>query len=140
MLALILGARVCVVAELAWTFKLLGCSSSRGVGCILYEMATGRPLFPGATVKEELHLIFRLLGEKDGLIQTSTVKTNRVKTSCRVFQALQQRKPGLESAVMRSFGPTSFLNTDLRLSSTMYPGNTNEFAGCSDMFDVFYGP
>uniref|UniRef100_A0AAQ5YI72 cyclin-dependent kinase n=1 Tax=Amphiprion ocellaris TaxID=80972 RepID=A0AAQ5YI72_AMPOC len=33
-----------------------------GVGCILYEMATGRPLFPGATVKEELHLIFRLIG------------------------------------------------------------------------------
>uniref|UniRef100_A0A7N6BV87 cyclin-dependent kinase n=1 Tax=Anabas testudineus TaxID=64144 RepID=A0A7N6BV87_ANATE len=33
-----------------------------GVGCILYEMATGRPMFPGATVKEELHLIFRLLG------------------------------------------------------------------------------
>ncbi|KAF7642522.1 hypothetical protein LDENG_00256560 [Lucifuga dentata] len=25
-------------------------------------MATGRPLFPGATVKEELHLIFRLIG------------------------------------------------------------------------------
>ncbi|XP_043423991.1 cyclin-dependent kinase 18 [Prionailurus bengalensis] len=33
-----------------------------GVGCIHYEMATGRPLFPGSTVKEELHLIFRLLG------------------------------------------------------------------------------
>uniref|UniRef100_A0A8B9XAR4 cyclin-dependent kinase n=1 Tax=Bos mutus grunniens TaxID=30521 RepID=A0A8B9XAR4_BOSMU len=33
-----------------------------GVGCIQYEMATGRPLFPGSTVKEELHLIFRLLG------------------------------------------------------------------------------
>ncbi|OCT91898.1 cyclin-dependent kinase 18 [Xenopus laevis] len=33
-----------------------------GVGCILYEMATGRPMFPGSTVKEELHLIFRLLG------------------------------------------------------------------------------
>ncbi|XP_062921461.1 cyclin-dependent kinase 18-like isoform X2 [Mobula hypostoma] len=33
-----------------------------GVGCILYEMAAGRPLFPGSTVKEELHLIFRLLG------------------------------------------------------------------------------
>lgn len=38
-------------------------SSSRGVGCILYEMATGRPMFPGATVKEELHLIFRLIGK-----------------------------------------------------------------------------
>lgn len=36
---------------------------SRGVGCILFEMATGRPMFPGATVKEELHLIFRLLGK-----------------------------------------------------------------------------
>lgn len=36
---------------------------SRGVGCILFEMATGRPMFPGATVKEELHLIFRLMGE-----------------------------------------------------------------------------
>ncbi|KAK2502183.1 hypothetical protein MC885_010964 [Smutsia gigantea] len=33
-----------------------------GVGCIHYEMVTGRPLFPGSTVKEELHLIFRLLG------------------------------------------------------------------------------
>ncbi|KAM9321261.1 cyclin-dependent kinase 18 [Gastrophryne carolinensis] len=33
-----------------------------GVGCILYEMSTGRPMFPAATVKEELQLIFRLLG------------------------------------------------------------------------------
>ncbi|XP_066559266.1 cyclin-dependent kinase 18 [Amia ocellicauda] len=33
-----------------------------GVGCILYEMVTGRPMFPGSTVKEELHLIFRLIG------------------------------------------------------------------------------
>uniref|UniRef100_A0A672QQ94 cyclin-dependent kinase n=1 Tax=Sinocyclocheilus grahami TaxID=75366 RepID=A0A672QQ94_SINGR len=33
-----------------------------GVGCILYEMAAGRPMFPGSTVKEELHLIFRLMG------------------------------------------------------------------------------
>lgn len=35
----------------------------RGVGCIFYEMAAGRPLFPGSTVEDELHLIFRLLGE-----------------------------------------------------------------------------
>ncbi|XP_041058605.1 cyclin-dependent kinase 17 isoform X2 [Cetorhinus maximus] len=33
-----------------------------GVGCIFYEMASGRPLFPGSTVEDELHLIFRLLG------------------------------------------------------------------------------
>jgi len=33
-----------------------------GVGCIFYEMVSGRPLFPGATVEDELHLIFRTLG------------------------------------------------------------------------------
>uniref|UniRef100_A0A7N9ASD7 Cyclin dependent kinase 16 n=1 Tax=Mastacembelus armatus TaxID=205130 RepID=A0A7N9ASD7_9TELE len=33
-----------------------------GVGCIFYEMTTGRPLFPGSTVEEELHFIFKLLG------------------------------------------------------------------------------
>lgn len=33
-----------------------------GVGCIFYEMSTGRPLFPGSTVEEELHFIFKLLG------------------------------------------------------------------------------
>ncbi|CAJ0930605.1 unnamed protein product [Ranitomeya imitator] len=32
-----------------------------GVGCIFFEMASGRPLFPGSTVEDELHLIFRLL-------------------------------------------------------------------------------
>lgn len=34
----------------------------RGVGCIFYEMACGRPLFPGSTVDDELHLIFKTLG------------------------------------------------------------------------------
>ncbi|XP_029361528.1 cyclin-dependent kinase 16 [Echeneis naucrates] len=33
-----------------------------GVGCIFYEMSTGRPLFPGSSVEEELHFIFKLLG------------------------------------------------------------------------------
>ncbi|KAM8793710.1 cyclin-dependent kinase 16 [Eudromia elegans] len=33
-----------------------------GVGCIFSEMATGRPLFPGSSVTEQLHFIFRLLG------------------------------------------------------------------------------
>ena len=32
-----------------------------GVGCIFYEMASGRPLFPGSTVEDELHLIFKVL-------------------------------------------------------------------------------
>lgn len=33
-----------------------------GVGCIFYEMACGRPLFPGSSVEEQLQLIFRSLG------------------------------------------------------------------------------
>ncbi|EDO48117.1 predicted protein, partial [Nematostella vectensis] len=33
-----------------------------GVGCIFFEMATGRPLFPGSTVEDELLLIFKVLG------------------------------------------------------------------------------
>lgn len=41
-------------------------SLPRGVGCIFYEMATGRPLFPGSTVEEQLHFIFRILGEDGG--------------------------------------------------------------------------
>ncbi|NXC20172.1 CDK18 kinase, partial [Corythaeola cristata] len=43
-----------------------------GVGCIHYEMVTGRPMFPGSTVKEELHLIFRLLGESCAVSQIPT--------------------------------------------------------------------
>lgn len=33
-----------------------------GVGCIFFEMASGRPLFPGSTIEDELHLIFKTLG------------------------------------------------------------------------------
>ncbi|KAG7231002.1 hypothetical protein INR49_025031 [Caranx melampygus] len=44
------------------TSPLCVCPPLRGVGCIFYEMAAGRPLFPGSTVEDELHLIFRLLG------------------------------------------------------------------------------
>jgi len=45
--------------ELKLSFNV---SLRRGVGCIFYEMSTGRPLFPGSTVEEELHFIFKLLG------------------------------------------------------------------------------
>lgn len=69
---------VCVVAVLIYIHHLHSVFSSRrllclilsldlclrGVGCIFYEMAAGRPLFPGSTVEDELHLIFRLLGKQ----------------------------------------------------------------------------
>ena len=34
----------------------------RGVGCIFYEMVTGRPLFAGQNVKEQLLFIFKKRG------------------------------------------------------------------------------
>ncbi|CAI8037055.1 Cyclin-dependent kinase 17 [Geodia barretti] len=33
-----------------------------GVGCIFFEMACGRPMFPGGTVGEQLQLIWKTLG------------------------------------------------------------------------------
>jgi serine/threonine protein kinase len=33
-----------------------------GVGCIFYEMISGKPLFPGTKVEDELYLIFKTLG------------------------------------------------------------------------------
>ncbi|CAF3523228.1 unnamed protein product [Rotaria sordida] len=52
------------------------------VGCIFYEMACGRPLFAGAKVEEELHLIFKYLG-------TPTERTLPGVTSNIDFQALR---------------------------------------------------
>lgn len=35
-------------------------SIHRGVGCIFFEMACGRPMFPGSSVEEELLLIWKV--------------------------------------------------------------------------------
>lgn len=52
------------------------------VGCIFYEMVSGRPLFPGNKVEEELHFIFRFLG-------TPSDETLPDVTSRAEFQALK---------------------------------------------------
>ena len=43
--------------------KLYSGCCFRGVGCIFFEMASGRPLFPGSTVTDQLQLIFSVLGK-----------------------------------------------------------------------------
>uniref|UniRef100_A0A4W5JIU3 Cyclin dependent kinase 17 n=1 Tax=Hucho hucho TaxID=62062 RepID=A0A4W5JIU3_9TELE len=53
-----------------------------GVGCIFYEMAAGRPLFPGSTVEDELQLIFRLLGECCHLVAGKTTRHGDIKYIC----------------------------------------------------------
>uniref|UniRef100_A0A3P9PC50 Cyclin dependent kinase 16 n=1 Tax=Poecilia reticulata TaxID=8081 RepID=A0A3P9PC50_POERE len=49
-----------------------------GVGCIFYEMVTGRPLFPGSTVEEELHFIFKLLGIDQSASVTESQSASRI--------------------------------------------------------------
>uniref|UniRef100_A0A8C8ENP9 Protein kinase domain-containing protein n=1 Tax=Oncorhynchus tshawytscha TaxID=74940 RepID=A0A8C8ENP9_ONCTS len=51
-----------------------------GVGCIFYEMMTGRPLFPGSTVEDELHLIFRILGTPTELTWPGITTSEEFKT------------------------------------------------------------
>ena len=52
-----------------------------GVGCIFYEMASGRPLFPGSTVEDELHLIFKVRYLYCNLL----VNSNNLKSSCHYY-------------------------------------------------------
>eukprot|EP00096_Caligus_rogercresseyi_P003831 TRINITY_DN1754_c3_g1_i2.p1 TRINITY_DN1754_c3_g1~~TRINITY_DN1754_c3_g1_i2.p1 ORF type:complete len:609 (+),score=163.20 TRINITY_DN1754_c3_g1_i2:54-1880(+) len=72
-----------------------------GVGCIFYEMASGRPLFPGSTVEDELRRIFLVLGSpnKDnwaGIVSSSSALSFY---NFPVYkpQSLGNRAPGLEN-------------------------------------------
>ncbi|XP_037094850.1 cyclin-dependent kinase 17-like [Pollicipes pollicipes] len=80
-----------------------------GVGCIFFEMAAGRPLFPGSTVKDELTLIFKTLGtpcEETWAGVTSTEEFQQYKfPTCRA-ESLGDRCPRLGSdglALLREF-------------------------------------
>uniref|UniRef100_A0A8C8VGV6 Cyclin dependent kinase 16 n=1 Tax=Pelusios castaneus TaxID=367368 RepID=A0A8C8VGV6_9SAUR len=101
-----------------------------GVGCIFYEMSTGRPLFPGSTVEEQLHFIFRILGETIGwnsglrrwargsLGPSCILTLSHLPPS----QGPLLRRLGRGSCPMRSSAPTTTPSTGLRPCSTMHPG------------------
>uniref|UniRef100_A0A3B5MR62 mitogen-activated protein kinase n=1 Tax=Xiphophorus couchianus TaxID=32473 RepID=A0A3B5MR62_9TELE len=87
-----------------------------GVGCIFYEMVTGRPLFPGSTVEEELHFIFKLLGINQSASITDSQSTSRIFADRRLFR-LQERPEsaaGLESVPTRSSWLSTSLSTEPR--------------------------
>ncbi|KAL4630678.1 cyclin-dependent kinase 16-like isoform X1 [Arapaima gigas] len=50
-----------------------------GVGCIFYEMMMGRPMFPGSTVEDQLHLIFRILGSPTELTWSEITSCEELK-------------------------------------------------------------
>ncbi|XP_036884559.1 cyclin-dependent kinase 16-like [Sturnira hondurensis] len=71
-----------------------------GVGCIFYEMATGQPLFPGSTVEEQLHVIFRILGTPTeetwpGILSNADFKAHNYPRYC--AEALWSHAPRLDS-------------------------------------------
>ncbi|XP_040193477.1 cyclin-dependent kinase 18 isoform X1 [Rana temporaria] len=68
-----------------------------GVGCIMYEMSTGRPMFPGSTVKEELHLVFRLLGTPTEETWPGIISNNEFKA----YGFTQYRAQPLKSQIPR---------------------------------------
>ncbi|XP_073994644.1 cyclin-dependent kinase 17-like isoform X2 [Rhodnius prolixus] len=66
-----------------------------GVGCIFFEMASGRPLFPGSTVEEELSLITRLLGPLEGQADQGGGDERKSNFKLAVIEALLTRAPRL---------------------------------------------
>uniref|UniRef100_A0A8C7IAZ4 cyclin-dependent kinase n=1 Tax=Oncorhynchus kisutch TaxID=8019 RepID=A0A8C7IAZ4_ONCKI len=73
-----------------------------GVGCIFYEMMTGRPLFPGSTVEDELHLIFRILGTPTELTWPGITTSEEFKTykfPRYHAEPLVNHAPGLSSSI-----------------------------------------
>ncbi|KAF4524806.1 hypothetical protein B566_EDAN010181 [Ephemera danica] len=102
-----------------------------GVGCIFYEMACGRPLFPGSTVEEELDLIFRALGtpseqtwpgiraqaEAQGLVPFPQYNPEPLLTKKRVSAS-----EGMKHTYFRSLGPSvHILPDDLLVSLRTLP-------------------
>lgn len=102
-------------------------SACRGVGCIFYEMTTGRPLFPGSTVEEELHFIFKLLGENQSASVIFIHRKLCIECIWCVWcvfcvQVHQQRKAGLGSVLMTSLWLTTILSTERIDWVTTLPG------------------
>ena len=58
----------------------------RGVGCIFFEMASGRPLFPGSPVEEELNLITRILGPLNSPFPSEPVHETLISRAPRLHQ------------------------------------------------------
>jgi serine/threonine protein kinase len=49
-----------------------------GVGCIYYEMVSGKPLFPGSTPDDQLEKIFKILGSPTEATWPGVISTDRI--------------------------------------------------------------
>ena len=81
-----------------------------GVGCIFYEMASGRPLFPGSTVEDELHLIFKVNKGLEKLLVGERGRRNLFDHIYYRSWELRQRITGRGSTEQRSCRATNSLS------------------------------
>ena len=81
------------------------------MGCIYYEMVTGRPLFAGQNVQEQLHHIFKKRGtptedtwpgmsSNSKFLEYRSVESNKKKTQ-KSFSFKQYKPESLESIAPR---------------------------------------
>ena len=88
-------------------------------GCIMAEMYTGRPLFPGTTNEDELHKIFRLMGTPSEHTWPGISKYPEYKPNFPVYatQDLRHLLPQIDAQGIELLGQMLQLRPELRVSA-----------------------
>lgn len=120
-----------------------------GVGCIFFEMTSGRPLFPGSTVDEELLLIFRTLGSPSesswpGISQHQEYVKHNFATFAQ--EPLMNRIPRLDSdgldllSSLLKYDPSCRLSASDALNSRYFSSLGHEIQSLPDTVSIFALP
>ena len=118
----------------------------RGCGCILYEMVCGRPMFPGATVEEELTLIWKVhlrilcVLKVDVTARILGIDGNNCLLHCR-YWARPMRRRGQEFTRTKSLFPSHFQHITLSHWVYLFQGwhSAHTHTQALDLFPVWLG-
>ncbi|KAL8669197.1 MAG: hypothetical protein Q9168_006209, partial [Polycauliona sp. 1 TL-2023] len=88
-------------------------------GCIMAEMYTGRPLFPGTTNEDQLQKIFRLMGTPSERSWPGITSFPEYKSGWHVYatQDLRQILPSVEPAALDLLGRCLQLRPEMRVGA-----------------------
>lgn len=88
-------------------------------GCIMAEMYTGRPLFPGTTNEDQLQKIFRLMGTPSERTWPGITQFPEYKTNWPVYatQDLRVILPQIDQVGLQLLGAMLQLRPELRISA-----------------------
>jgi serine/threonine protein kinase len=88
-------------------------------GCIMAEMFTGRPLFPGTTNEDQLQKIFRLMGTPSELSWPGISQYPEYKTNFTVYhtQDIRNYLPQIDPVGIQLIGSMLQLRPELRVSA-----------------------